>query len=85
MSDIPHAPPPAAYLYCQAISIICENAGVICRRARWGNTPRHVSFQADAQDLLSLIFMNESGRLSVYVPSPADLTSEDWQIIRVTE
>lgn len=81
MPDIPHAPPSAAYTFGHAMSVISQNADVICRRALWGHTVRHVSVQPDPHGEMCLAFTDEFGRLSIYVPSGDDISSEDWQII----
>ena len=81
MPDITHAPSAAAYTFGHAMSVISQNADVICRRVLWGHTVRHVSLQSDAHDRMCLMFTNESGMLSVFEPSPDDIASADWQII----
>ncbi|MEZ2591619.1 Thoeris anti-defense Tad2 family protein [Pantoea agglomerans] len=81
MPDIPDTPPPATLLFERAMTAISQTKSVICRRAKWGNTPVHVFTQNDADSQKTFIVMGETGVLFFYDPTPEDILSSDWQVI----
>jgi len=81
MPDIPRAPSHAAHTFAYAMLTISQNSDAICRRAKWGETAYHVSVLPDADNQAQYIFMDNSGALTFYDPSPEDILSADWQII----
>lgn len=85
MPDIPRAPSPAAHTFAYAMLAISQDSDTICRRTKWGETAQHVSMQPDVNPDMQCVFMNDTGALSFYCPSPEDMLSADWQIILTSD